>query len=115
MTQVRLNDFIYSVEDGLTVAEYEIRELVCFDIRGDYTSCLFKIDDGSEIAIFSDGTISECSDVGRVFFLDRKKAVQEALNRVEGQLDWYASMTKDLEEMVKLKKELKEELNESNV
>ena len=109
MTQVRLSDFIYSVEDDLTIGEYEIRALVYFDIRRYSTSCLFKIDDGSEIAVFSDGTISECSDSGRVFFLERKKAVQEALNRVEGQLDWYASMTKDLEEKVKLKKELKEE------
>ena len=80
MKQVRLNDFVYSVEHSGEVAEWELRELVAFYPWGPDTHCVFKLDDGNFISISSDGTIEEYdTDCPRTFFLKHKDAAKDAL------------------------------------
>lgn len=112
MMDIHLNDFLYFVDDDLNVSELEIRELIRVYICKEDTYILFKLEDGTEVAAFTDGTIEEYSGSLQLrrFYTSYKEAAKEALKNIDEEIELYADLSKTLRELMYKKKRLEEEV-----
>ena len=112
-----LNDHVYCVSDTHKICEYEIRELIRFFPHGEGTYCVFKIDDGSNVGVYPDGTIEEWDrDCPRIFYSSYKEALTAALKSVEEDIEYYSQFSEGLKTLIETRKTLQEELkHESNI
>ncbi|MBO5956726.1 MAG: hypothetical protein J6Q39_04150 [Bacteroidales bacterium] len=108
---ITLNEHLYCVDDKFKICEYEIRELVRFFPHGEGTYCVFKIDDGSNVGVYPDGTIEEW-DIGqpRTFYRSYKEALKVALKGVDEAIEFYSQFSEGLKTLIETRKTIQEEL-----
>lgn len=111
MKNIHLNDFLYFVDDDLSVSELEIRELIRVCLHKDESYVLFKLEDETEVMVFMDGKIEECngSNTFRCFYTSYKDAVKEALERIDATILCYEDMSKTLKSLMETRKRLQDE------
>lgn len=108
-----LNEYLYCVADSFKIGEYEIREFVRFFPSGEGTYCVFKIDDGSNVGVYSDGTIEEEGvDCPRTFYRSFKEAAKASLEGLEDAIEYYSQFSKELKTLIETRKILLEELKQ---
>lgn len=110
---ITLNEFLYCVDGTFNICEYEIRELVRFFPHGEGTYCVFKIDDGSNVGVYPDGTIEEWDrDCPRIFYSSYKEALTAALKGVEESIEFYSQFSEGLKTLIETRKTIQEELKQ---
>lgn len=108
MTDIRLNDFLYFVDDDLNVSALEILELIRAHICKEDTYLLLKLEDGREVKAFTDGKIEECDDFThfRYYYTSYKEAVKMTLKSINEDIEHY---NETLRKLMDKKKRLEEE------